>query len=659
VKRLGRVFQRHPDLWLALGITLLAAALRFPAISQHPPGFYHDEAFNGLDALRILDGELPVFLPSNGGREAGFMYVVAPLVALLGRSPAAVRLVSALMGTLIVPATFLLGRALYDRRIGGLAAAIVALMVVPLHLSRIGFRVVSVPFAISWFLWAVVRAHQTGRGWRWTLAGLLYGLTFHTYTSSRITPFALILIAVYVLVKGEWRRLWPGVVWFGLAGALTFAPIGLYSLNHPDIYFGRTVQTASVGLAGGLSGVLSQLLNTAGMFFVRGDTYPRHNVPGRPFFDPLLAVAFLLGLLALWRDEKRARSVFVVVWLAITALTTLLSIDPPHFLRTTPMFPMLALPPALGLAWLWEWAEPRIGKTQSSLATMGLLGISLALSLTAYFSPRYRLDENTYYQMDTSAVEMALEINHFLGLGWDGQGWRADSTATHPDRRVLLPEPLWNFSETNRYLVPLEPTEGGPLSLIESPADVPDTVGDGFLLLLVPGDEAEYVSTLPEGGIIAAHRGPFARADLETGEAPFMVYVAYQVMPLAEPLPTPEGEFAAGMALLDHEIELANGEATVRLLWQAREAIGADYTLFVHILSEGGQVGQWDAPIGEGLYPTGQWRPGDLVLEERVIPLESNVDSASMTLNVGFYAPENGERVNLLGGGDTLALGAE
>lgn len=653
MKRFATLLRRHPDLWLALGITLLAAALRFPAISQHPPGFYHDEAFNGLDALPILAGERPVFLPSNGGREAGFMYLVAPLIALLGRSPAAVRLVSAIMGTLIVPATYLLGRALYDRRTGALSATIVAIMVVPLHLSRIGFRVVSVPFAISWFLWALVRAYQTGRGWRWGLAGLLYGLTFHTYTSSRITPFALILMAAYLLVKGDWRRLWPGAIWFGLGSALTFAPVGLYALNHPDIYFGRTLQTAFV------SQPLSQLLHTAGMFFVRGDIYPRHNVPGRPFFDPLLALAFLLGLAALWRDEKRTRSVFIALWLVVTSLTTLLSIDPPHFLRTTPMFPMLALPPALGLALAWEWAEPRIGKMRAALATVGVLAISLTLSLTAYFSPRYRLNEDTYYQMDTAAVEMALEVNHFLGVGWQGQGWRADSTVTHPGRRVLMPEALWNFSETTRYLIPLEPSGDGPLSLVASPADLPATVGDGFLLLLVPGSEADYVAALPEGGVIAAHLGPLARADLETGEAPFRVYVAYQVTPAEEPLPTPQAEFTAGMALLDDEVEVSNGEATVRLLWRAQRAVEEDYTLFVHVLSDGQQIGQWDAPIGEGLYPTGVWRPGDLVQEERVIPLDAHADPATVTLDVGFYAPDTGQRVELVGGGDILTLGAD
>jgi 4-amino-4-deoxy-L-arabinose transferase-like glycosyltransferase len=633
-----------------LGITLLAAALRFPGLGQHPPGFYHDEAINGMDALRILTGEFPVFFPRSGGREAGYMYPVALSVAVLGRGPVAVRLVSAIMGTAIVPATYLLGRALYDRRMGALAATVIAIMVVPIHLSRMGFRVVSVPFVISWFLWAFVRAWQTRRGWRWLVAGLLYGLTFHTYTAARITPIALLLIAVYVLVKGEWRRLWPGVVWFGLGTALTVAPLGIYALTNPDDYFTRTAQTVAEG------GWLKQVLNTAGMFFVRGDIYPRHNVPGRPFFDPLLGVAFILGLFALWRDEKRTRSVFVAMWLVVTSLTTLLSVDPPHFLRTTPMFPMLALVPALGLAYAWDWIEMRRSQRQAALATMGVLAVSLALSVTAYFSPRYRLDEDTYYQMDVPAVEMALTINDFLGVGWQGSGWRADDTVTYPGRRVLMTQPLWDFSETTRYLVPLEPEDDGPLSILDSPIGVPGAVGDGFLLLLVPDEHTEYVTALPEGGLISASWGPTARADLETGEAPFVVHVAYRVMPWEESTSTPLGEFEAGMALVDYELEVADDQATIRLIWLAQEAIGADYTLFVHVLSGGSMVGQLDGPVGEGLYPTGWWRPGDLVLEKRVIPLEPGIDPATVALSVGFYAPESSEHVLLANGDDALTL---
>jgi len=45
-----------------LAVIAVAAALRFWALGYIPPGLYHDEAFNGLDALGVLEGERPVFL---------------------------------------------------------------------------------------------------------------------------------------------------------------------------------------------------------------------------------------------------------------------------------------------------------------------------------------------------------------------------------------------------------------------------------------------------------------------------------------------------------------------------------------------------------------------------------------------------------------------
>ena len=112
------------------------------------------------------------------------------------------------------------------------------------------------------------------------------------------------------------------------------------------------------------------------------------------------------------------------------------------------------------------------------------------------------------------------------------------------------------------------------------------------------------------------------------------------------------------MALVDYEIDVQDETAMVRTVWQAQEAVGEDYTLFVHVLSEDRLVGQMDAPIGEGLYATGWWREGALVAEERVVPLEPDVDPASVTVNVGFYAPDSGERVGVVGGGDAITLSA-
>ena len=105
--------------WAILAVAvLLGAAARFYGLGTLPPGLYHDEAYNGLDALRVLEGERPIFFEANNGREPLFLYGMAVAMSLLGRTPYAVRVTAAVLGTLTVPATFLMARALYDRYVG-------------------------------------------------------------------------------------------------------------------------------------------------------------------------------------------------------------------------------------------------------------------------------------------------------------------------------------------------------------------------------------------------------------------------------------------------------------------------------------------------------------------------------------------------------------
>ncbi|MGC9349111.1 MAG: hypothetical protein ACP5JG_13280 [Anaerolineae bacterium] len=73
---------RRRKAWLLLPILVLAAFLRFYKIGSLPPGDGYDPAWYGVDALQILDGHSPVFLPTNIGREVMFSYLVALVVAL-------------------------------------------------------------------------------------------------------------------------------------------------------------------------------------------------------------------------------------------------------------------------------------------------------------------------------------------------------------------------------------------------------------------------------------------------------------------------------------------------------------------------------------------------------------------------------------------------
>ena len=124
---LGGQLERWKTLSWILLITGLGAALRLAAFGSVPVGLYQDEAFNGLDALRVLAGEHPIYFIANNGREPLLIYLASISIARLGRTVAAVRLPSALLGTLTIPATAFLGSALFNKRVGILASALIAI----------------------------------------------------------------------------------------------------------------------------------------------------------------------------------------------------------------------------------------------------------------------------------------------------------------------------------------------------------------------------------------------------------------------------------------------------------------------------------------------------------------------------------------------------
>lgn len=96
--------QRSPHVILLLVILLAGGALRFYKVGELPPGLYRDEAYYGLDALRVLGGDFALYFAANNGREGLFIYALAAGVALLGRTPEALRATSAAIGLLTIAA---------------------------------------------------------------------------------------------------------------------------------------------------------------------------------------------------------------------------------------------------------------------------------------------------------------------------------------------------------------------------------------------------------------------------------------------------------------------------------------------------------------------------------------------------------------------------
>ena len=104
------------ELLLVLLCTGVAAFLRIYRLADLPPGLHGDEAWTGLDALRIIDeGWIGPYVGSALGQPTGPLYFTAFVFKLSHASLFTLRLSMAILGVATVPLAYLLFRVGFGR----------------------------------------------------------------------------------------------------------------------------------------------------------------------------------------------------------------------------------------------------------------------------------------------------------------------------------------------------------------------------------------------------------------------------------------------------------------------------------------------------------------------------------------------------------------
>ncbi len=632
-----------PRLGWALLLWVLATAvfLRFWQLGDWPPGLYRDEATNGLDALRVLEGEHTLFFAANNGREPAYIYLTAGAISLLGRSALAVRLGAALAGSLTTLVVYLLAKEWFGRRVGLLAAVLWAITLWPIHLSRIGLRVILLAPLLGLTFWLGTRAYRRRNGWLWLAAGLVYGATFYTYLAARFTPVLLVAIALYLKVRNQasgaryqrnkhsphtahgsritdygsritdYGSRIMDYLFFALGTAVTLFPFALLAAQQPEILLGRTGQVSVWNTAvngGDLWGTLLRQTGAAlGMFVWRGDPILRHNPAGRPVFDLLMALPFLLGVVWCLRYWRRPAAGVLLLWVGIMLGPTILAADTPHFLRAAGVLPAVVILPALGLAQIADWLRrPWLAALVVALLLVG----STAVTVRDY--AHYSRSPDTGYLFEQAARTLAERMNQ------DG-----------PNTTFFVDERYWSGWPSLPFLV-MNPNVDRYLSEAGLPAPLPLPAH----LFVWPYGNVDFVQeALPPRALVWVEAGPLARGDLEPEAYP--LYATYRVHE-AQPLP-PQAIFGGLLQLQAAQAVLYDGGVQVDLIWLAETAVVPPLTAFVHLVGPDGLVAQDDAPPASGLWPSDWWRPGLQLHERRTIPLPASFDPTVHYVLVGLY----------------------
>jgi hypothetical protein len=109
-----------------------------------------------------------------------------------------------------------------------------------------------------------------------------------------------------------------------------------------------------------------------------------------------------------------------------------------------------------------------------------------------------------------------------------------------------------------------------------------------------------------------------------------------------------------GYTLTDWHLE-PGGQASLALFWEAKEAIGADYRLFVHLIDQRGGVHAYgDTTPGMGTYPTTYWQVGETVPTYHRLAVPADLSPGRYEIEVGFYHPLSLDRLPVIGEGGAV-----
>lgn len=357
---------------LVVLVLALAAFLRFFNLENAPPGFHNDEAADANDGLQAWrTHSFQVFYPENGGREGLYMNLQGVALGLIGQNkPWVVRLPSALLGTLTVLGLYLLGTRLLKRETALFAAFLLSTCFWHLVISRYGTRPAAGPVFLVWsFYLAFVacewRQKNSPRWWLIALlAGVVYGLGFHTYIAFRATPVILVALFIYLARRYETKNVVAPAAVLLTAGFFVALPLALYAWLHPNEFFLRMSQMPEFKM----SSFWPNTWKTLAMFNFAGDENARQNIPGKALlFLPtgiLLWIGFVRGFRQLW---------VLIVWLAIGALPAIIANEGvPHAFRSCLMIPAICLFAALGGEYVWDLLA-RVSPPRLTLAVTAVL----------------------------------------------------------------------------------------------------------------------------------------------------------------------------------------------------------------------------------------------------------------------------------------------
>ena len=335
-------------------LIFIAILLRLPLLENVPAVLGGDEAAQGLEAIRFLEGNLrnPFSTGWLGVPSMSFMFN-SLTIQTWGQTIFALRVPWAIIGVLTVVVVYFLVRRVSGHWVAFGTALLVATYHYHIHYSRLGSNQIADTLFVSLALWFLIRALDgTSQNWlNWYGVGAISGLAFYFYAGARLTPVLVTAILIYTIIQAprqEWVKHKMGIGVMIFTFLIFSAPIWQYATLFPNEFNAR-VHQVGIFQSGWLErevDITEQSVTTILFDQFRRATLAFNYYPDRrvwygletPLLDPVSGAIFLLGLgygtgQLLRKNKDQRVALFVAWWWAGALLGGMLTESPPSSQR--------------------------------------------------------------------------------------------------------------------------------------------------------------------------------------------------------------------------------------------------------------------------------------------------------------------------------------
>jgi len=383
-------------LWVITGLLLLGAFTRLVAFGDAPAGLQHDELYDALDGVGIVErGDFALYYPDNQGREGGYMWLNAVSALLLGRNTLMVRYASFALDMLMLALLYRVGVAMFNRRVALTAVGFASVSFWTISIARIGLRPVLLPpvaLAIWLGFYALFFHPQPSEKPRWRIAiitGGLLGFALYTYTSSfALYPSIAVFFGAMLIFKRDlFIRRWREIAIIAvLAGVLILPMLAIRLSPEGTTRLGLVTRPLDDFRKGLPDELLSNGIRLIGMPAFFGDPEWRYNIAERPLFLAPIAILVYVGIIAvLFAIRKKPLNALLLALLLFGLTPSLVTVSAPSWLRVILAMPSVMLCLAVGIETISKLFK---GRYQTAIAWgigVGCVFITAVVDWRAYF----------------------------------------------------------------------------------------------------------------------------------------------------------------------------------------------------------------------------------------------------------------------------------